>query len=151
MPRPSRPSSARRGPSKGRGRGERPTTPRSFHACIGTWSVLRPSSVRSDGSHGSVGNGESRSSLRGREVASTSGSDPGPRVGFVVVDGIDDRVDAYLQRTGLGIASLRLSPTDPHPNRQLHALIGASLYEEAVLPLVLQRINWGGQLSKGAA
>lgn len=64
-------------------------------------------------------------------------------LGFIVVDGVDERVDRYLQVTGLGTESLQVSTTDPHPNRQLHALIGASLYEEAVLPLALQRIDRG--------
>jgi len=65
-------------------------------------------------------------------------------LGFIVVDGVDERVDRYLQVTGLGTESLQVSTTDPHPNPQLHALIGASLYEEAVLPLALQRIDRGG-------
>jgi lysophospholipase L1-like esterase len=62
-------------------------------------------------------------------------------LGFVVVDGIDHRVEQYLQQTGREIASLQVNPMDPHPNREYHTLIGASLYEEAVLPLALQRIG----------
>src|SRR5262249_53779469 len=37
-------------------------------------------------------------------------------LGFIVVDGVDERVDRYLQVTGLGTESLQVSTTDPHPN-----------------------------------
>jgi lysophospholipase L1-like esterase len=66
-------------------------------------------------------------------------------LGFVVVNGINDRVEAYLQRTGLETTALQVSRGDPHPNPEGHALIGASLYEEAVLPLLLRRIALGAR------
>ena len=56
------------------------------------------------------------------------------RLGFVVVDDLAARVDAYLRRTGREPASLQVSADDPHPNRDDHALIAASLYD-AIAPL----------------
>jgi lysophospholipase L1-like esterase len=57
------------------------------------------------------------------------------RLGFVVVDDLAARVDAYLQRTGRPLTSLQVSASDPHPNRDNHALIAASLYD-AIAPLM---------------
>ena len=56
------------------------------------------------------------------------------RLGFVVVDDLAARVDAYLQGEGRDMASLQVSISDPHPNRDGHALIAASLYD-AIAPL----------------
>jgi hypothetical protein len=52
----------------------------------------------------------------------------------MVVDGIEARTRRFLDASRREYASLVLSPADGHPNREFHALIGAGIYEEALLP-----------------
>jgi GDSL-like Lipase/Acylhydrolase family len=55
-------------------------------------------------------------------------------LGFTVVDGIPERTRRFLEASGRSYDSLLVSPTDGHPNREFHALIGAGIYEEAIRP-----------------
>jgi lysophospholipase L1-like esterase len=60
-------------------------------------------------------------------------------LGFVVIDDLDDVVEAHLARSNRSATSLRLSATDLHPNPELHAIIGRRL-SEAVAPLVARSL-----------
>jgi len=55
-------------------------------------------------------------------------------LGFTMVDGVPARTQRFLDASGRTYQSLLVSPSDGHPNREFHALIGAAIYEEAFLP-----------------
>jgi hypothetical protein len=62
-------------------------------------------------------------------------------LGFIVVDGIAARTQRFLDAGSREYASLLVSSTDRHPNAELHALIGAGIYEEALLPWYREHVE----------